>query len=171
MDVKEGQKTTLPDGTGLTAPDGKYFDGWNTKDDGSGTTYPGGSEYTPEGSKTLYAVWTDYKYTLKFDGNTGSIQGAPDATGVPTTIYSKEKEVTVPAGNPVCGDLTFCGWSTDKDLDVTKDGWQNQVYLNKEGFNNKFTFTSNDKEEVTLYAIWGAPTIVVVPPHGNGTED
>lgn len=171
VDVKEGQKTTLPDGTGLTAPDGKYFDGWNTKDDGSGTTYPGGSEYTPEGSKTLYAVWTDYKYTLKFDGNTGSITGAPDATGVPATIHSNDKDVTVPNGTPVCGNLTFCGWSTNKDLKVTTDGWQNQVYLNKEGFNNKYTFASEDGEEVTLYAIWGAPAFVIVPPNTNGKDE
>lgn len=171
VDVKEGQKTTLPDGSGLTAPEGKYFDGWNTKADGTGESHPAGSEITPTGSETLYAVWSEFKYTIKYDGNTGGIEGAPAASNLPDPTYSKDKEVTVSAKVPECGNLKFCGWSTNKDLDVTVSGWQTQVYLNQEGFNNKYTFTSDEKQEVTLYAIWGAPTIVIVPPNTNGTED
>jgi len=37
---------------------GYYFNGWNTKADGTGNNYDAGSTYTPTGSITLYANWS-----------------------------------------------------------------------------------------------------------------
>ena len=58
-DVAEGAKFTLHNGTtGITAPSGKQFAGWN---DGS-STYAGGAEYTMGTSDvTLTAVWENAK--------------------------------------------------------------------------------------------------------------
>ena len=45
---------------GLTAPDDKTFDGWNTRPDGSGTDVAAGTGTINmyEGGLTLYAKWT-----------------------------------------------------------------------------------------------------------------
>lgn len=56
--VPDGQSIeTLPDGSGLTAPEGKVFGGWATTDSAlvADVTAP----YTPADDTTLYAFWDD----------------------------------------------------------------------------------------------------------------
>ena len=53
--VIAGNSTSLSDGTGLTAPEGKHFAGWATTNDAE--TPDVESPYTPEGNITLYAVY------------------------------------------------------------------------------------------------------------------
>lgn len=56
--VPNGQSIeTLPDGSGLTAPEGKVFGGWATTDSAlvADVTAP----YTPADDATLYAFWDD----------------------------------------------------------------------------------------------------------------
>ena len=55
VSVASGDSVTLDDGTGLTAPEGKVFDGWATTDDAE--TPDVDSPYTPEADVTLYAVY------------------------------------------------------------------------------------------------------------------
>ncbi|MCL2152160.1 MAG: DUF4982 domain-containing protein [Oscillospiraceae bacterium] len=64
----EGGKTFAAAGwTGLTGPDGKLFEQWNTKSDGTGTGYPAGAAVTmPAENLTLYAIWSSEKG--KIDG-------------------------------------------------------------------------------------------------------
>lgn len=53
--VIAGNSTTLDDGTGITAPEGKTFAGWATTDDAE--TPDATSPYTATGNVTLYAVY------------------------------------------------------------------------------------------------------------------
>lgn len=58
--VQMNLSSTIPVKTGHT------FTGWNTKADGSGTSYSAGQNYTPDqngGTVTLYAQWTPTVYT------------------------------------------------------------------------------------------------------------
>ena len=55
VEVVAGQSTTLSDGTGLTAPEGKVFAGWATTSTAESADVT--SPYTPAASVTLYAVW------------------------------------------------------------------------------------------------------------------
>lgn len=55
--VTAGESITLNDGTSLTAPSGKTFNGWATTLDA--VTADVTSPYTPEGDITIYAVWTN----------------------------------------------------------------------------------------------------------------
>jgi len=57
--VNAGSSTRLPNGSGLSIS-GYNFVGWNTNSSGTGTTYSGGSNYTPTGTTVnvmLYAKW------------------------------------------------------------------------------------------------------------------
>lgn len=53
--VIAGNSTTLDDGTGITAPEGKTFAGWATTNDAE--TPDATSPYTATGNVTLYAVY------------------------------------------------------------------------------------------------------------------
>ena len=67
-----GTDLTLATNTGNLAKTGYTFDGWNTKADGSGTSYPVGSSYTLNATLTLYAKWKAPEYTV---GSTGPAGG------------------------------------------------------------------------------------------------
>lgn len=58
--------STKPTRTGYT------FKNWNTKSDGSGTTYAAGASYTSNAAATLYAQWTPYVLTVIYNANGGS---------------------------------------------------------------------------------------------------
>lgn len=55
--------STKPTRTGYT------FSKWNTKSDGSGTSYSSGGSYTANSSATLYAIWTEHKLTVNYYSN------------------------------------------------------------------------------------------------------
>lgn len=55
--VTAGQAVTVDSGSGLTAPEGKTFDGWALTSNASAGTIDGGSSYTPTNDTTLFAVW------------------------------------------------------------------------------------------------------------------
>lgn len=56
---------------------GYIFVNWNTKQDGSGTTYLPGNSYTKDANVTLYAQWKENILTIKMNVNGG--QKASDA--------------------------------------------------------------------------------------------
>jgi len=102
--------------TGSFSNGAKVFGGWNTAANGSGTSYPAGSNYTMPGAGTvtLYAQWIDpaTTYTLTYYAGTG---GSGTAPASPTT-YSSNAPATI-LGNT--GPFTnsdptkiFYGWNT-----------------------------------------------------------
>ena len=54
--VAKGSTVTVADNT-FTAPTGKAFSKWNTKDDGTGTSYSKDDTFTINAATTLYAQW------------------------------------------------------------------------------------------------------------------
>lgn len=48
---------------------GYIFKEWNTKSDGSGTSYSSGGSYTANSAITLYAIWTENKLTVNYYSN------------------------------------------------------------------------------------------------------
>jgi len=74
VDKKTGETFTAAAPTGLTAPSGKKFKEWNTKDDGTGTAYAIGATVTmPAADLILYAIWEDINtYTVTVNSGTGS---------------------------------------------------------------------------------------------------
>lgn len=55
---------------------GYTFVNWNTKKDGSGTTYKAGASYNGNANLTLYAQWRINKVYIKLDANGGSVRGS-----------------------------------------------------------------------------------------------
>ena len=77
-----GTSITLSNGTGFTAPTGYSFAGWNTENDGSGTSYTAGQEGITS-SLDLYATWTQ---GAAINANTGSANTTYTATLNSTSI-------------------------------------------------------------------------------------
>jgi len=112
---EQGQNVTVLGNTGNLIQTHSTFTGWNTKADGTGTTYTNGQTF-PMGSAnaTLYAKWTpNPTYTVSYDGNNSTGGTVP----VDTTNYEQGQTVTV-LGNPgnlIQTHFTFAGWNTKAD--------------------------------------------------------
>ena len=89
--------STKPTRTGYT------FVNWNTKSDGSGTSYHPGSKYTANESATLYAIWKANTYSISYNLNGGSKGSSAPTSGT----YGS----TVTVSNPTRTNYTFTGWT------------------------------------------------------------
>ena len=63
-DVTAG-RITLNGGAGT----GYTFTGWNTKADGTGTSYSAGANYSTNANATLYAEWRINTWAVTYNGN------------------------------------------------------------------------------------------------------
>jgi len=133
--------------TGTLAKTGFTFAGWNTKADGSGTTYSQGQHCTMGAANlTLYARWTTQPtYTVTYNGNLSTGGSAL----IDTTNYTTGQTVTVlDPGTLVRAGYSFNGWNTASN-----------------GSGTSYTATqtfSMGSANITLYAQWTAlPTYTV----------
>jgi len=125
--VKRGNSVELPQGNSLTR-DEYAFAGWNTKSDGTGTDYGGNSQYKPDSSITLYAMWNA---AVILDVNGG------DGTASTHNVRAGEA-ITLPGSVSRTG-YTFGGWNTKSDgTGANYDA------------NSQYKPTGN----ITLYAEW-----------------
>ena len=93
--------------------EGFTFAGWNTKADGSGTSYADGAAVrdlstVAGGSVDLYAKWQPERYTVSFDANGGTLAAGKEKKTV--AFGSPYGELPVPGR----ADYTFLGWYTEK---------------------------------------------------------
>ena len=120
---------------------GYRFNGWNTRADGTGTTYlESGSLTMPASNVTLYAVWVAVSLDLLYNANGGT--GAP-APGTATTGST----VTVTSTTPTRAGYNFTGWNTAANGSGTAQA-------------NASTFTMPNSA-VTLYAQWVQKSITL----------
>lgn len=69
----EGIDLTLAENTGGLARSGFTFAGWNTANDGNGTSYAEGATYSADADVTLYAAWTYVEYAIGDTGPAGGV--------------------------------------------------------------------------------------------------
>ena len=124
---------------------GYTFSGWNTKEDGSGTSYADKANITATVNTTIYAQWTANAYTIAFNKNNSSASGTMAnmsmTYGTAKTLTTNTFAVTT-AG--VTSKQVFNGWNTKADGTGTS-------YADKASVNN---LSSTNGATVTLYAQW-----------------
>ena len=129
----------------LTGVTGYTFSKWNTKADGTGTSYNANAQVKAANvdptATTLYAIWTANAYTVAFDGN--------GATGGATASLSCTYDVafTMPGcGFTKDGGYAFTGRNTAADGSGT-------AYA---AGANCLNLSATQGATVTLYAQWAA---------------
>ena len=143
--VRNGNNTRLK--YNMFTKDEYRFAGWNTKADGSGTSYSDGASIHTSSSVTLYAQWIKSDIEISFDNNGGS--------GVMTSIFAAGNEsVKLPNNLFTKLGYTFSSWNTKSDGSGT-------IY------NNLSNITA--VEDLKLYAIW-TPNNYIVSYDSNGGE-
>ena len=120
---------------------GCTFVGWNTKADGSGTSYADKASVknlssTNGATITLYAQWTANKYTVAYNANGGTGTMTTDTVSYGTGYVTKTNAFTRTG-------YTFKGWN--EKADGTGTDWTNWI-----GKSWTWTYTKN----ITLYAQW-----------------
>lgn len=127
---------------------GYTFKNWNTKPDGTGTTYNNGQEIenltqTANGIVNLYAQWTANIYRINFNSNTGI--GTMD-----TQVCTYDVSTNISANKFKKTGYTFAGWCTvDNPTETT------EIYNNSQEVIN---LVSENNGQITLYAQWTANT-------------
>ena len=145
--ILEGITTPLTS-NGFTAPSGYYFVGWNTAQDGSGTSYTDQQQVTDlitaGNTITLYAQWTDCPpNTFCYTANGNNVIGEMGTR----TITDTATYITLNAPNFKNAGYGFASWNTKKN-GTGVDYGPNQVFEFNAGQYN----TSGQK----LYAKWVA---------------
>lgn len=144
---------------------GYSFKEWNTKADGSGTSYAAGGTYDQDhngGTVTLYAIWTAWTHTVTYNKNVPS--NAPSNTTAVTNLPGNqtktyEKNLTLSTTKPSRTGYNFVEWNTQADGKGTSY---------KSGSVYSYDRDSNGGT-VTLYAIW-TPWVHTVHYDANGGD-
>jgi uncharacterized protein (TIGR02145 family)/uncharacterized repeat protein (TIGR02543 family) len=151
---EQGASVTVRTNSGNLAKTGYTFAGWNTANDGTGTSYAGGETFNIGAANVaLFAKWTQNPtYTVTYTGN-GNTGGSAPADA---NAYEQGASVTVKAntGNLVKTSYTFAGWNTAADGSGTS-------------YSGAATFTMGTAN-VTLYAKWTQNPTYTVTYNGNG---
>lgn len=147
---------------------GYTFNGWNTKADGTGTSYTDKKSVknlTSENGATinLYAQWKANTYYVQFNGN-GNSGGSMSKQ---TLTYDKSANLTANAFTRAY-TITYNtdGGSCDKDSETatyTFGGWAESENGEKK-YNNQHSvknLTSTKGETINLFAIWNDGTITL----------
>ncbi|MBN1648889.1 MAG: InlB B-repeat-containing protein [Spirochaetales bacterium] len=107
-----GQTVTVSGNTGNLSKAGFSFAGWNTEDNGSGTTYTQGQTFSMANENVdLFAVWSPLPaHTLRYDAN-GATEGDLPAEAAD---YTEGEAVAVldNSGFLVKSKNTYLGWNT-----------------------------------------------------------
>jgi len=140
-DIPLKLSSTTPTKTGFT------FSGWNTQEDGTGTAYAAGANYTDNAAVTLYAQWALITYAVTYDAN-----GGTDAPAAQAKLYGAA--LTLISDAPAKTGYAFSGWNTSADGAGT--------YY---GVGASYTVDA----AVTLYAQWTAHTYTVTYNVNGGT--
>lgn len=149
---------TYDKGAALTANGysrtGYDFAGWNTRADGTGTSYTDKQSVknlttTNGGTVTLYAKWKAHEYDVIFNSNTPSGYTANNTMSNQHFVYdtsqalATNKYTITKSGSKRATDFAFDGWS------LTKDG--SKDFSDKQTVKN---LTATNGGKVTLYARW-----------------
>ena len=188
-----GILNTLP--TETPERDGYRFDGWNTKDDGTGENYKAGTTSYPNpqtdaGPVTLYAKWIP-QWTITFNPNNPANRPAVVKNNPVYEVNNSEYKEKYDAGNVTLPHdvftrkgYEFTGWNTDADStgtscgatdnwkldDLTSDTTFYAIWVWDDETQFKITFDPNDEDATGTEDPMEADPGTVVLPNDNTTE-
>ncbi len=121
---------------------GHLFTGWNTRADGTGTSYQNAQEVRNLSSIDgavieLYAQWKPIEYHVIFDANGG-------AGSMPNQHFVYDQAQTLAPNTFAKTGYSFDGWSTRQD-------GSGEAFTNEQEVKN---LASNQNGTITLYAQW-----------------
>lgn len=150
--------STKPTRTGYT------FKNWNTKSDGSGTSYAAGASYTANAALALYAQWAINTWTVSYNANGGSstpasqtktynvaltLRGAISRSNASATGY----KVTYDANGGSCSTTSATAARTTK---YTFSKWNTKADGSGTAYAAGASYTGN--AALALYATWTSST-------------
>ena len=146
-----GTDYTVASPSSVTAPTNKVFTSWNTKADGTGTSYSPGASYNTSRSVTLYAIYATSTFTVTYaagDNGSGSSQTATKTSGVNLTLpdSATANSYFSRAGH------TVTAWSTNADGSTTDYALGG-------------SYSTNAAD--TLYPVWTIDTYDIVFASGD----
>ena len=128
--------------------DGYIFTSWNTKADGSGTSYKDEEEVknlaNDKETIVLYAIWSPISYSVKFDGNSG-------LGSMNDQVFTYDKSSKLNENTFTKENYVFVCWNTKSD--GTGINYNDETEI--------LNLTKNNKDVITLYAIWRQPNFTV----------
>ncbi len=126
--------------------EGYRFVGWNTKANGTGTTYQPSAKYTPiENPATLYAKWAK-EYTVTYNANGGT------TTCTDNNKYIAGEQVTVCTSTPTKNGYNFNGWSYAPNVTITSGTFtmpESNVTITAQWTAIEYTIIYNDTKGAT----------------------
>ena len=146
--------------------------GWNTKDDGTGTTVTASTTVNTASAHDIYAIWTPIVYHVTLNNQDATTSGTTDAYYRYSTVtnecyYYSNSNLSTCLSNgynivlPTKTGYTFGGYFTEENGGGTQ-------YVNASGsFVNNIYLTVGDK---TLYAKWTANTYTITYNGNNNTS-
>ncbi|MFC0213532.1 InlB B-repeat-containing protein [Paenibacillus chartarius] len=138
-------KTTFP---ASLSRGGYAFQSWNTKSDGSGTSYAA-FPTKQNGVSALYAIWQSASNTVTYNPNGGTLgEGAPSTV---TILNGKFGTLPVPPTRP---GYHFIEWNRAS-----------------EGTGEPMNPASDILDNTTVYAIWGRSGSVTLHANGGSFDD
>ena len=152
--VTKSQTETLNENTFTKT--GYKFKEWNTKADGSGTSYSDGQEVNLNDNLNLYAQWQPIKYQIKYFAN-----NSQDSTAIQEVEYDSRVLLNENTFIHENDKYYFKEWNTKADGSGTS-------YQNEESIYN---MTNVDGDVINLYAQWevSKPVISFDANGGTGT--
>lgn len=140
----KNSSATVLGNSGLLEKTGYTFAGWNTKADGTGTSYAATSSLALATSNvTLYAKWEPEVYDVDYDTDGGT----PVASGT----FAAGGQISAPTAPTKVG-YTFAGWSATSG-----------------GSAETFPYSPTATADITLYAKWTVRQFGVYYT-GNGSD-
>jgi|GEM_PF-1334985 len=149
--------------SGSIALPGYTLAGWNTKADGSGTSYAAGDTFSklsgkPDDTVTLYAQWKPKTYKIVFNKTEDSATGTMDAQ-----VCSFDSTVKLNANKFACDGKIFTGWNIKNVI--------GSMYVDESNVENLCRLPQDDGSlsDVELEAIWrnAGVTVITVLDNGN----
>lgn len=136
---------------------GYTFIGWNTKKEGTGTSYANKEKVKSLSQKQgetihLYAMWQGYSYRIHYEGNGATSGAMADSVHVYGTKSLLNKNSFKRKG------YTFAGWNTQMD-------GKGKTYKDKAAVTD---LTAAKNQTITLYAKWKAITYKITYKPNKG---